>query len=472
MQREKSIIQGQLSVGLDILISLLAFPIAYHIKTNLLPPEYQGLAVMMEYGWIVLIYMFLVISTLFYSRMYTFERTLSILDIMVGVLKGVAVALAILTFLLFVLKVQTISRLLVFIYGITSWFLLVASKVMLKYISSRMRKRGYNVTNILICGTGPIAESLIGNLNKRDDLGYRIIGCIDVDPDRMNSQVKGINVLGTTEQLPDLLERYSIDEVFFAIPSHLIKNLNSLVYSCEEVGVRANIVWDLYKPAYAKTVVRDFLDVPILTITATPFQAGQLMIKRAMDLSISLAGLIVLSPLYFFLALLVILSSKGPVIFAQERSGLNGRRFQMYKFRTMIKDAEDRMEEVQHLNEMNGPVFKSKVDPRITGVGRVLRNTSLDELPQLFNVLKGEMSLVGPRPPIPSEVIHYERWQRRRLSMKPGITCFWQIKGRNEVDFDDWMKLDLHYIDNWSIKLDIIVLLNTIPVLFSRRGAA
>ncbi len=195
------------------------------------------------------------------------------------------------------------------------------------------------------------------------------------------------------------------------------------------------------------------------------------MIKRGIDLTGSALALLVTSPLLALVAVLVKLEDGGPVFFAQERAGLYGRRFQMYKFRSMAVDAEARKESLAHLNEMSGPVFKMRDDPRITRVGRWIRRLSIDELPQFYNVLRGEMSLVGPRPPIPLEVARYERWQMRRLSMKPGITCIWQVSGRNEVDFDTWMRLDLEYIDNWSLFLDLKLLMKTVPVVIAGSGA-
>jgi exopolysaccharide biosynthesis polyprenyl glycosylphosphotransferase len=196
-----------------------------------------------------------------------------------------------------------------------------------------------------------------------------------------------------------------------------------------------------------------------------------MFVRRIMDVVlVSILGLIT-SPLMLITATLIKVSSPGPVFFRQERCGLNGRPFIMYKFRSMVNDAEQRRFELEALNEMDGPVFKSSRDPRITALGKFIRRFSIDELPQLFNVLRGDMSLVGPRPPLPEEVARYQRWQRRRLSMKPGITCLWQISGRNEVSFDDWMKLDLSYIDNWSLLLDLKILLKTVPVVLLGRGA-
>jgi len=470
--RERSDLTLRIGFALDIGMIVLGFLLAYYIKTNWLPSEYQGLAQIQEYGWIVLIYMFLLVGMMYLTGLYTFGRTMGYTDIAVNVFLSVAVTITVLTLLLFVLKVQTISRFLVFIYGIVSWALLVAEKSALKSFINTMARRGVTIRNILVCGSGSIAEHLIESVKRRPELGYRVLGCVDVDPGRIGSEVMGVPVVGIVDRLDDLLNDFSVDEVFFAIPSHLVQNMDKLVYLCEEVGVRANIVWDIYKPSIAKTSVRNFLDMPVLTFTATPLQVGQLMVKQLMDYVLSVAGLIVLAPLLAAVALAVKLTSPGPVFFSQVRSGLNGRTFKMIKFRTMVADAEQRKEELLDQNEMSGPVFKMKKDPRITRLGAFLRNSSIDELPQLFNVLKGEMSLVGPRPPIPEEVANYERWQRRRLSMKPGITCFWQISGRNQIDFEEWMRLDLKYIDNWSLRLDLVILLKTVPVVILRRGAA
>jgi exopolysaccharide biosynthesis polyprenyl glycosylphosphotransferase len=212
--------------------------------------------------------------------------------------------------------------------------------------------------------------------------------------------------------------------------------------------------------------------MPILTYSTTPTNVLQLFAKRAIDVVVSVSLLVIALPVILAIAAAIKVSSGGAVLFRQTRCGLNGRIFTLYKFRTMVEGAEERRRELQHLNEMNGPVFKVRADPRVTVFGRFLRKFSLDELPQLWNVLRGDMSLVGPRPPIPEEVAQYQRWQRRRLSMKPGLTCLWQISGRNELDFDRWMELDLEYIDSWSPMLDLKILVKTIPVVLSGRGAS
>jgi len=210
----------------------------------------------------------------------------------------------------------------------------------------------------------------------------------------------------------------------------------------------------------------------MVAMYSVPHHEWQELFKKVMDIVASGLGLVVASPLLLLIALGVKLTSKGPVFFVQERVGLNGRIFKMYKFRSMVQDAEELKKKLAHLNEMSGPVFKIKDDPRVTPIGRFLRKTSLDELPQLWNVFRQEMSLVGPRPPLPSEVNLYDPKHRKRLSVKPGLTCIWQVSGRNDVDFDQWMEMDAEYVDNWSLALDMKILAQTVPVVLGRKGAS
>jgi exopolysaccharide biosynthesis polyprenyl glycosylphosphotransferase len=241
---------------------------------------------------------------------------------------------------------------------------------------------------------------------------------------------------------------------------------------CEEMGIRIRVAMNFFQNRLARIEIEELEGIPFLTFTTTPSNETQLAAKRLLDIVVSVGILGIAAPVITVIAAAIRITSPGSVVFKQKRIGLNGRMFTLYKFRTMIEDAHERRGEIEHLNEMTGPVFKAKDDPRITPVGRFLRKFSLDEIPQLWNVLKGDMSLVGPRPPIPEEVASYHRWHRRRLSMKPGLTCLWQISGRNNIDFDRWMQLDLQYIDNWSPSLDLKILLRTIPAVLSGKGAS
>jgi exopolysaccharide biosynthesis polyprenyl glycosylphosphotransferase len=305
--------------------------------------------------------------------------------------------------------------------------------------------------------------------------GYKILGFVS-DGHRLPNGWARYRVYGSVPELRTLLERFEfpeiVDEIVFAVTRKKLDEMKQLFILCEELGIRARVAMNFFQNRVARIEIEELEGIPFLTFTTTPSNESQLAFKRLLDIAVSLLILGLSLPVILVAALAIKLSSPGSVLFKQERIGLNGRIFTLYKFRTMIENADQRRSEVSHLNEMSGPVFKVKSDPRVTTVGRILRKFSLDELPQLWNVLKGDMSLVGPRPPVPEEVRSYHRWHRRRLSMKPGLTCLWQISGRNNIDFDRWMKLDLQYIDNWSPSLDLKILLRTIPAVLSGRGAS
>jgi exopolysaccharide biosynthesis polyprenyl glycosylphosphotransferase len=324
--------------------------------------------------------------------------------------------------------------------------------------------------NVLVIGSTAEAEPFIDALDRRVGMGYRVAGVIRPDDEDVTS-VAGIKVLGTISQLPAVLQRERIAQVFMTGRTWSTRTLRQVADACEEIGVTFSMDANFLGLSVARAEVHEFEGWNVLTFSSTPTDADALVVKRAIDLVGGAVALILFSPVYLLVALAIKLEDGGPIFFTQERCGIFGHTFPMYKFRSMVVDAEARKAALAAQNEMSGPVFKMQQDPRITRVGRFIRKTSLDELPQFWNVLRGEMSLVGPRPPIPSEVAHYERWQMRRLSMKPGITCIWQVSGRNHVDFATWMRLDLEYIDNWSLFLDIKLLLRTIPAVLSGSGA-
>jgi exopolysaccharide biosynthesis polyprenyl glycosylphosphotransferase len=341
-----------------------------------------------------------------------------------------------------------------------------------KHILTELRRRGYNSRTILIVGTGRRAREFAKIILSHSEWGLRIHGYVDDDPIARDKELLESAIVGRIKDIPDLIRKNVIDEVIIAIPRKWLDSLDEVVRICEEEGVETTILADLYDTVIAETHLSFLHDIPLLSFSTTPAQEWKLVIKTVVDLAVAAFLLIMLAPIFIVISAGIKLTSRGPVFFRQVRYGLRGREFKMFKFRSMWLDAEMRMDEVRHLNEMSGPAFKIMRDPRVTPIGRFLRKTSLDELPQLINVLKGEMSLVGPRPPIPSEVREYERWQRRRLSMKPGLTCLWQVKGRNRIEFERWMELDLQYIDNWSLGLDLKIILKTVPVVLFGYGAS
>jgi exopolysaccharide biosynthesis polyprenyl glycosylphosphotransferase len=335
--------------------------------------------------------------------------------------------------------------------------------------------KGLNYRTVLIVGTGRRALEVAKTIREHKYWGYKIVGFVS-DGHRLSNGWARYRIFGTVPDLRRLIENSEIpepiDEIVFAVTRKKLDEMKQLFIMCEELGIRTRVAMNFFQNRLARIEIEELEGIPFLTFTTTPSNETQLAFKRLLDVSISLLILALSMPALLIAALAIKMSSPGSVLFKQQRVGLNGRSFTLYKFRTMIADAHDRRGEVEHLNEMTGPVFKAKADPRVTAVGRILRKFSLDEIPQLWNVLKGDMSLVGPRPPIPEEVASYHRWHRRRLSMKPGLTCLWQISGRNNIDFDRWMQLDLQYIDNWSPSLDLKILLRTIPAVLSGRGAS
>jgi len=278
-------------------------------------------------------------------------------------------------------------------------------------------------------------------------------------------------VLGRLDDLGQILEREVLDEVVLGARRARLDRIEEAVRLCEEQGVGVKVLLDFFPNSTSRIAVEELEGMPVLSFATAPTDVAPLAAKRIFDLVVSVAALVLLAPLFLGIALAVKLDSPGPVFFRQRRVGLNGREFWMWKFRSMCDGAEAMQPALAALNEMVGPTFKASQDPRVTRVGRWLRRTSLDEFPQFWNVVKGEMSVVGPRPPIPSEVKEYQRWQRRRLSVRPGLTCTWQVSGRSEVDFDRWMELDLHYIDHWSLWHDLSIVLRTIPAVLLGRGA-
>jgi exopolysaccharide biosynthesis polyprenyl glycosylphosphotransferase len=398
-------------------------------------------------------------------------RTRTLPEIVWIILKSSFFANLALGAVIFLFKLQFVSRIFFVIYVIISLAFMLLEKIVVFFVMHYVRKQGYNYRRLLIVGTGRRATNFIKKIQSHPEWGLKILGAIDDEPYREIDKVGNVGVIGILENLPQILHTNAIDEVVFVVPRSRLNYMENAINVCETEGVKATVAVDLFDLKIARSHQTELEGIPLLTFETTVAKESQLFIKRAMDVVISGLGIILVSPLFFIVAVTIKLTSSGPVLFTQKRVGQNGRKFKFYKFRTMYKGAEKKLSELEAQNEMSGPIFKMKKDPRITPVGKILRKFSIDELPQLFNVFVGHMSLIGPRPPVPEEVKQYNPWQRRRLSMRPGITCLWQVNGRNKIDFEEWMKLDLEYIDNWSPWLDFKILLKTIPAVISGRGA-
>ncbi len=372
----------------------------------------------------------------------------------------------------FLFKFDFLSRFFILFYTVSTILYLMTNRLFVLWLAYYVRRKGYNFRNILLVGTGRRAQEFLSLVAMHKEWGYRVLGLLDKDADVLGKKIAGYEVMGTLQELPRLLENNIVDEVVFVVPRSWLKEIENCILYCEAVGVPATLSTDFFDLEVASGVPKEIEGFTYLTFETSRLKDSELVLKRMLDIVFALFFLVVLAPFFLLLSLLVKLDSPGgPIFFRQRRCSRNGREFMLYKFRSMVPDAEKKLEELKKLNEMSGPVFKIAKDPRLTRIGKFLRKTSLDEIPQFWNVLKGDMSLVGPRPPLPKEVEQYEPWQRRRLSMKPGITCIWQVSGRNQIDFDDWMRLDLQYIDRWSLWLDFKIILMTIKAVLTARGA-
>jgi len=375
--------------------------------------------------------------------------------------------------LVYALRLDT-SRFFLFTFVFLSWFLLVAFRIVARNLIPVARKKFGVLRYVLIVGLGDRARHLAEDLEGYYDQGLRIVGflaCPEDQPAPDSLRIEKEYPVFPLASLQSMIRKHVIDEVHFAVESDRLPSLEDVFLSCDDEGITTRITVGFFPHVNSQIALERIGITPLLTFSAAPDDEVLLLIKRLTDIALASAALIVLSPVFLIVAILVKISSPGPVIFKQIRCGLNGRNFTFYKFRSMVLNAEDRMDEVAHLNPKD-VVTKIPNDPRLTPVGKFLRRFSLDELPQLFNVLRGDMSLVGPRPAIPSEVERYKRWQRRRLRMRPGLTCLWAVNGRDAVDFETWMRMDMAYIDNWSLTLDARIILQTIPHVITGKGAS
>jgi exopolysaccharide biosynthesis polyprenyl glycosylphosphotransferase len=365
-----------------------------------------------------------------------------------------------------------LGRLFVVFYFSLTVFALCLQKILMHFLLKLARLHGKNFRNALVVGTTDKTRAFLERNQEHPEIGLKVLGVIDHKSPSQHHLFMGLPVYGDFNAIPALMQTLPLDYIFFLVPKHCLNEIEPLIKLCETHGITTSVSAYFFNLDRACSHSETIFDFPMITFKTTPIAAGQLFAKRVLDILLSSLALLALAPVFLALVLAVRLSSPGPVFFRQRRCTLNGRNFVLYKFRTMSADAEQQLEGLRAFNEMEGPAFKMEKDPRITPMGRWLRKFSLDELPQLWNVLHGDMSLVGPRPPLPEEVEKYHAWQRRKLSMRSGLTCLWQVNGRNQIkDFDEWTRLDLAYIDNWSIKLDFKILLKTFWAVFSQAGA-
>src|SRR5215471_8837474 len=460
----------------DLVLTGISLPVAYVVRHILLPrvlPAYfrAPLFPIESYLFLLLLVLPLWGVLLYGAGFYRSHRTDPLIEEIWGAIKVSFGGTAILALLVYGLKLEFVSRFFLAVFGVVNFTFLATEKIALRLMSRWVRAKGLNFRTVLLVGTGHKAAQLGDFVEAHPYWGFRVIGYLDDDNGGEIRRAGRWTCLGKITDLEAVLMREVVDELIFVIEKGRLAEYEEALLVAERHGVRAHVSLDIFPHVLARPVLEELDGIAMLSFTTTPAKPLELVAKRGIDLAFAAACLIVTLPVQLLAAVLIKMTSAGPVFFRQVRCGLNGRHFTLLKFRTMSPGAEERLHEVSHLNEMSPPVFKVSRDPRLTAIGRVLRRLSIDELPQLWNVILGDMSLVGPRPPLPEEVARYEPWQRRRLSMKPGLTCLWQVSGRNNVDFDRWMALDLKYIDTWSPMLDLKILLKTVPAVLSGRGA-
>lgn len=460
---------------IDVLLTTISFYIAYiFVRGSVLlsNPEIVLLMMVTSVVW------WFVLNR---NRVYQSRRCLSLDFTLFPIMKSLMVGPIILLLIMY-LTHTFLPRSFLFIFVSINAVFLVVEKVIFFYLSSYFRDQGFNTRNTLIVGFPPEAQTLIEKMHSNSSWGLNIIGIVIPDILRPNEfhtdyHINKINinnypVLGNLDDINHIVNNNVIDIIFFAVGPQYIQALEPYLSFCIQRGIHIELSAKFFKElSYVKTSIEQIGDSPYITFQTSNQNPYLLFAKELLDRTAAFIGLVVLSPLFLLISILIKLDSVGPVFFVQQRVGINGRLFNLFKFRSMIVDAEKLKDTLSDQNEMSGPVFKITDDPRVTTIGRILRKTSIDELPQLINVIRGDMSLVGPRPPLPSEVLQYSNWQKRRLSVKPGITCIWQVSGRSNIDFDTWMKMDLEYIDKWSLSIDMGLLLKTIPAVIKQKGA-
>ncbi len=464
---------------IDLLAMILAFglaTLAVHMKlSNLSLEEFLSIRISLQN---IILFMGLLLSwhiIFSLSGLYDQGRLCSkweeIRDIVNSTIVGTgAIYLASILF-----NIILITPLFLCVFWIVSTAMTILNRTILRMVLAKTNGTGVTITKLLMVGTNRRATNFAQRLLTNRLENYELIGFVDTEwIEGADEKFKKRYPLIPYSEFTSYLKEHVVDEVVICLPiKSCYTKYTEIIKICVQQGITVRILADFFFISMAKSRMDFFENNAVMTLYTGNMNSGMLIIKRLMDISISIVLLTVLSPLFIITAVAIKTTSPGPVFFVQKRVGLNKRLFNLYKFRTMVENAEELQKELEELNEADGPVFKIKDDPRITPLGRFLRKSSIDELPQLFNVLKGDMSLVGPRPlPVRDYREFDQDWFSRRFSVRPGITCLWQISGRSDISFYQWIEMDLDYIDNWSLSLDIRILLKTIPVVLTAKGAA
>ncbi len=462
------------SVAVDALLINVAFVIAYWVRYDLQWLRSVDPANNVPYtAYLPMVFLLTLILLLAMRRegAYDLRRTRPFFDEVYGILNATTTAILLLVVFVFFYRRLFYSRL-IFIYGgILILILLTTARLVRRMILARLRQSGQGIDRVLIIGAGEVGRAVMRNIIAQPELGYQVVGFLDDDPAKSTLDIGPIRALGPIENVLQVIQEQRIDQIMITLPWQYHRKTVRLVLEAEEAGVRARVVPDLFQLSLGGIDVEAISGIPLIGIKQTALTGFNLIVKRAFDLLFTVPFVVLTSPLWALIAAAIKLDSPGPVFFRQERAGKNGKPFQVYKFRSMYVGAEAEQAALLAQNEATGPIFKIRDDPRRTRVGRFIRRTSIDELPQFINVLRGDMSVVGPRPPLFSEVAEYQEWQRKRLEIQPGVTGLWQVSGRSDLSFDEMVMLDIYYGENWSLGSDIRIVLRTVPQVLFGDGA-
>ena len=458
----------------DLVLIAVAFVLAYWLRYRVQwflavdPSNQADLVTYMPFG---LALVFLLFCSFHFSRVYRFRRDRIWLEEVYTIASATTIGVVVLIILNLTFGQLSFSRLIFLYTAALVTLLLGISRGIIYAARSYLRNQRIGLERVVLVGVGDVGMMVLRTIAARPSLGYELVGFLDDNPAKNRTDIGRFQALGPLDNFADILQAHDIDTAIICLPWQSHRIVAHLLHVCEQTGIKAQIVPDFFQMTKNQMKVEQLNGIPLITTRDVSIAGWNLFVKRALDVTLATVTLVVALPLGALIALCIRLESPGPILYAQTRIGRNGQPFKIYKFRSMIVDADTQLDQMAELNEASGPLFKMRDDPRRTATGRILRRFSLDELPNLINVFRSEMSLVGPRPNVPAEVAQYKDWHRKRLSVSPGMTGLWQVSGRSDLTFDEMVLLDIYYAENWSPTLDMNILLRTIPKVLAAEGA-
>lgn len=461
-------------VAADMLTILLAFVGAYYIRYELQwfravdPVSQVGFEAYIPFAVALL---FILPISFRFSGVYPYRRGRSFIEETYAIATATAMGVMVMIIAILLFRPLLYSRLIFFYMAALVTILLGGGRFILQLVLDYLRTHSVGVRRMILVGAGDVGRMVMRTVVARPDYGYQLIGFLDDNPTKGFTNIGPYRALGPVDNLGQVLMTDEVDTVIICLPWQSHRMIQRLLRTCEQHNIRAQVVPDLFQLTKNQVYVEELNGIPLISTRDISIQGWNLVIKRAFDLVLSTVGGLISLPICLLVAIAIKLDSPGPILFSQTRIGRNGQPFQCYKFRSMVEGAAEMLPELDELNEASGPLFKVRNDPRRTRVGRFIRHFSLDELPQIINVIRGEMSWIGPRPNLPEEVAQYQEWHKKRLTVSPGITGLWQVSGRSDLTFDEMVLLDIYYVENWNLAMDLGILVRSIPAIVGARGA-